>query len=292
MILGDELSKKRLIIEPGGGLGNRLLVISSAYNLARDCGIDDITLLWRNNNECGCDFDDVLAGLPLPSKVKTLHFGKESYKTLLKKGDVLGVLYKFIQGTFYKAFRSWSKGFRIPMHQGMTKEEQNGIKDFVLNSKGNKLYIEAYYTFYGELDLSNVSFNPEVVKKAKGYKSNVGNYDAMHIRRTDNVVAIENSPTELFYSKIDELLSVDANHRIYIATDDLGIMAELKDKYPLNILSESDSEVSRSSSEGMKYALYEMLILAGADALYASFGSTFTVIANAIGKNKMVVIQK
>ena len=69
-------------------------------------------------------------------------------------------------------------------------------------------------------------------------------------------------------------------------------MADLKKRYPQNILSENAGKVSRTSNEGMKFALYEMLILAGADTIYASYGSTFTVVANAIGQNEMIVLKK
>ena len=127
----------------------------------------------------------------------------------------------------------------------------------------------------------------------------------MHIRRTDNVVAIEKSPTKLFYDKIDELISANADasgtvdnnlgsgiakRKIYIATDDHDILEDLKNRYPETIVSEASAVASRTSSEGMQFALYEMLILSGADTLYASYGSTFTVIANAIGGNRLAVL--
>ena len=295
------MHKKTFIIEPGGGLGNRLLTISSAYNLARDCGITDIRLLWRNNNECGCDFEDVLSGLPMATIVKTMHFGKESYKELLKKGKVVGIFYKFFQMLFYKLFRLWSSRVQLPLYQDMSIEEKTELKDKVLNSKGRFVYIEAYYSFYGELDLSGISFNKEITKKFEDFKAVTGPYDAMHIRRTDNVEAIEKSPTGLFYDKIKEIVATDigagkavigeggknAGRKIYIATDDAGILNDLKAKYSGNIVSEANTAVSRTSAEGMRFALYEMLILSGAETLYASYGSTFTVIANAIGNNRM-----
>ena len=298
--------EKIMIIEPGGGLGNRLLTISSAYNLAKDCGITDIRLLWRNNNECGCDFEDVLDKLPLPTKVRTMHFGKESYQDLLKKCDVCGALHKCFQMLFYKIFRRWSSTVQLKTYQDMPVEEKQSLKDMVLSSKSKYVYIEAYYSFYGQLDLSGVSFNKDIEKKFVACKQALGSYDAMHIRRTDNVVAIEKSPTKLFYDKIDELISGNEDNsradvsdlrggivkkKIYIATDDSGILDDLRNRYPDAIVSEANSGVSRTSSEGMQFALYEMLILSGAETLYASYGSTFTVIANAIGSNRLVVLE-
>ena len=299
--------EKIMIIEPGGGLGNRLLTISSAYNLAKDCGIIDIRLLWRNNNECGCDFEDVLDKLPIPTKIRTLHFGKESYKELIKRCNLGGILHKFFQMLFYKVFRRWSSIVQLETYQDMPIEEKQSLKNVVLCSKSKYVYIEAYYSFYGELDLSGVSFNKDVVRKYEEYKGKLGTYDAMHIRRTDNVVAIEKSPTKLFYDKIDELINKDTDtsgtvynnpgsgiskKKIYIATDDSDILVDLKNRYPENIVSEANSGVSRTSSEGMQFALYEMLILSGADTLYASYGSTFTVIAHVISGNRLEVLSK
>lgn len=277
------MKSKTLIIEPGGGLGNRILAISSAYNLAKDCGITDILLLWRDNNECGCEFEDVLEKLPIPTKVHTMHFGKESYKELLKKGKFFSVLYKFFQMLAYRGFRMWSKKVQLPIYQDMPSEEKRVLKQKTIDSKGRYIYIEAYYEFYGELDLGSIIFNSEIVRKYKAFKERMGNYDAMHIRRTDNVAAIRKSPTKLFYDKIEEL----GEQNIYIATDDIDILEDLKSKYPDRIYSEASTAVSRSTSEGIKFALYEMLILSGAETLYASYGSTFTKIANAIGNNRM-----
>ena len=173
----------------------------------------------------------------------------------------------------------------------MPVEKQKALKSVIYNSQTEKVYIEGYYQFYGELDLSSVSFNKDIVDRVNEYKHTNGQYDAMHIRRTDNVDAIKQSPTELFYRKIDELVQRDSEHRIYLATDDAGIQADLMSKYPANILPKENGPVSRLSVEGMKFALYEMLILAGADTIYASFGSTFTIIANAIGRNEMIVLK-
>ncbi len=286
------MAKKTLIIEPGGGLGNRLLTISSAYQLAKDCGITDICLLWRNNNECGCNFEDVLVDLPLTTNVKNLHFGKESYKSLLKNGKFISIIYKFFQMFAYRTFRSWSNRVQLLITQNMSADERKELKEKVLESNNKYIYIEAYYSFYGELDLSGISFNKEVVEQYEAFKRSAGTYDAMHIRRTDNVEAIEKSPTKLFYNMVERILTGDSARKIYIATDDARILNDFRSKYPKTICSEANTSVSRTSTEGMRFALYEMLILSGAECLYASYGSTFTVIANAISHNKMIIVSK
>jgi hypothetical protein len=114
----------------------------------------------------------------------------------------------------------------------------------------------------------------------------------MHIRRTDNEIAIKNSPTELFYENVARIVNDKPDTKIYIATDDLDILDDMKKKWPDNIIYTKVDSISRRSTEGIKFALYEMLILAGARTIYASYGSTFSQIANLIGGNEMIVVKK
>ncbi len=286
------MSNKKLIVEPGGGLGNRILTLISAFNLAKDCSIEDITVLWRNNNECGCEFEDVFDSLPLPSKVKGIHFGKESYKELIKSGRLLCALRKFLHQKIYDLFRKIVSTIQLPTKEGHNFPEYWAeLRKYVENSKSKKIYIEAYYSFYGDISCEGFSFNKDIEDSLKKFKEKNGNYVAMHIRRTDNEIAIKNSPTELFYKKVDEIVGLNSETKIYIATDDLEILEDMKIKWPENIIYSESKAISRHSREGIRFALYEMLILAGAKTIYASYGSTFSQIANLIGSNEMVVLK-
>lgn len=287
------MNKKKLIIEPGGGLGNRILTLISAFNLARDCDIDDITVLWRNNNECGCEFEDVFESFPLPCKVKGIHFEKESYKRLIKSGRLFSALRKFFHQKLYDLFRRTVRRIQLPTQEGQnTPEKWDELRHWILNSKANTIYIEAYYSFYGDISCKGFVFNKDIEKRLAEFKEKNGDYVAMHIRRTDNEIAIKNSPTELFYEKAAEIVASDSGKKIYVATDDLSILADMKDKWPENIIFSPAEAITRRSREGIQFALYEMLILAGAETIYASYGSTFSKIANLISGNEMVVMQK
>ncbi len=290
----NSMSDKKLIVEPGGGLGNRILTLVSAFNLARDIGIDDITVLWRNNNECGCEYEDVFSALPMKCSVKGIHFGKESYKSLLKRGNVFEIARKFLHQMFYNIFRRVVRCIQLDTKEGYnSREDWDKIKEQALSTKSKTIYIEAYYPFYGDISCDGISFNKKIADKLSAFKEKNGQYVAMHIRRTDNEIAIKNSPTELFYSKVEELVKQKASVKIYIATDDRNILEDLQNKYPDNIISEAlGKNLSRRSTEGIQFALYEMMILAGAGTIYASFGSTFSQIANLIGGNEMIVVKK
>ncbi len=286
--------KKKLIVEPGGGLGNRILALISAFNLARDSGIEDITVLWRNNNECGCEYEDVFEKLPLPCKVKCIHFGKESYKSLIKSGKYLEAARKAFHQFFYNIFRTCVKRIQLDTRENASNpEDWSRLKKQIQGTGSHKFYIEAYYSFYGSVSCNGIKFNKTIESRLDKFKEENGNYVAMHIRRTDNIVAIKNSPTELFYEKIDKIVGQNPAIKIYVATDDKEILKDLQSKYPHNIISEAlGNSLSRRSTEGIQFALYEMLIMAGAKTIYASYGSTFSQIANLIGGNKMIVVKR
>lgn len=283
---------KKLILEPAGGLGNRILMLISAFNLARNCGIENITVLWRNNNECGCDYEDVFAKLPLKCYVRNLHFEKESYRRLAREGKVLRIARKAIYTIGYRIYKFRMRKYEMESRAGKnTYEDWDNLRNLVLSSKKRILFIEAYYSFYGEQDSRGMLFNQYVVNRANEYADRLGPYVAMHIRRTDNIVAIKNSPTELFYNKIAELVEEDNILKVYVATDDTDIISDLSRKYPNNVLSESSGNISRTSSEGIQFALYELLILAHAHTIYASFGSTFTQVASIVGRNEIETLK-
>ncbi len=91
---------------------------------------------------------------------------------------------------------------------------------------------------------------------------------------------------------MDEIVGKNSNQKVYVATDDVEILMDLKNKYPDNVVTQANSSPSRRTSEGIKFALYEMLILAGAKTLYASYFSTFSLMAHCIGKNEIIVLKK
>ena len=280
------------MIEPGGGLGNRILAMASAFALARDCGIDKIVLYWRNNNECGCDYEDIFVKMPKECIVKNIHFEKQTYKELLTKGKLIRVLKKYIQTRRYHRFVEKAQAVQLDTGENRTsREDYERLKQEVMGLDRDRAYIEAYYRFYGENDCSEISFNRDIVDKVENYKKSLGKYDAVHIRRTDNEDAIRKSPTELFYRKIEELVKENPSKKIYVATDDKAILDDLKSRYPSNVVSEATEAVSRRTAEGIRFAVYEMLILAGAEKIYASFGSTFTIIANSIGHNSIETLK-
>ena len=79
--------------------------------------------------------------------------------------------------------------------------------------------------------------------------------DAMigvHIRRTDNLASIRQSPIELFYQKLDEKIKEDGKVAIYLATDSEEVKREMKERYGDRIFC-SGKKADRGDFEIMSY---------------------------------------
>ena len=109
--------------------------------------------------------------------------------------------------------------------------------------------------------------------------------DAMigvHIRRTDNLASIRQSPIELFYQKLDEKIKENGKVAIYLATDSEEGKREMKERYGDRIFC-SGKKADRGSLEGIREGITDMYTLARTQKIYGSFQSSFSDMAAQIG---------
>lgn len=83
----------------------------------------------------------------------------------------------------------------------------------------------------------------------------------VHIRRTDNLASIRQSPIELFYQKLDEKIKEDGKVAIYLATDSEEVKREMKERYGDRIFC-SGKKADRGSLEGIREGITDMYTLA------------------------------
>lgn len=102
----------------------------------------------------------------------------------------------------------------------------------------------------------------------------------IHIRRTDNKRCIENSPDELFYEKINQILDNDRAARIFLCTDDDNLKHNMCSKYKDNIITREIS--TRYSPNGIEDAAIDVFLLSKCNKLYGS-QSGFVKLAADIG---------
>src|SRR5690606_35662462 len=111
----------------------------------------------------------------------------------------------------------------------------------------------------------------------------------IHIRRTDNISAIEASPNYLFERKIEEYLQENLATNFFLATDDPGVERHFKEKYPDNVMAYPKT-YGRDSKDGIVDALVELQLLAKTSVIYGSYWSSYSEMASRIGKIKLHIL--
>jgi hypothetical protein len=102
----------------------------------------------------------------------------------------------------------------------------------------------------------------------------------VHIRRTDNVRAIELSPTRLF---VEKMSSYPDKTVFWLATDDPGERLALERQFGSQILVYRPGTLNRGYAEGMKAALIEFIALSHCSEILGTVSSSFSELAAAYG---------
>jgi len=155
-----------------------------------------------------------------------------------------------------------------------------------LNGK-KRIYITSYNRFcpsrLGGGKIGDLFFPADDIEQIIGSvtsqfsKNTIG----VHIRRTDNVASIQNSPLEMFTEVMDEQIKSDETVKFYIASDDENVKDYMKEKYGDRIITHKWS-LTRGTVEGMKDAVAELFCLARTNSLIGSTNSTYSLMASAL----------
>lgn len=277
--------KGKIIINPIGGLANRMRSIASGVSLCQQTGLEFL-IIWRCDNTLNAKFEDLFeTGSILKGKIaypdKTVYNIK--YSVPRKKNLFISKIllnrfggYRFDEGYCHpltvKRCESEDE-FRL-----IVKEICEGGKDF---------YISSGLTFYEYDDnLYRRLFTPreDIIKEAQDIikRGSADHIIGMHIRRTDNKQSIFHSPDELFINKVRNELQKHRNLCIYLATDDETVKEKFKDTFGEKIIVNS-SCACRKSLDGMKNAMTELSILSMCEKIYGSYYSSFSEAAALLG---------
>ena len=110
----------------------------------------------------------------------------------------------------------------------------------------------------------------------------------VHVRKTDNEVAMKYAKDKLFYSEIDSLIKKRPNLNIYLAADSFETVKKYKLKYGRRILVFDDflsSEMprDRNSALATQFSMIELYLLSRTKIILKSIYSSFGYISAIIG---------
>ena len=260
-----------IIIEPVGGLCNRLRVIVSSYEAAVKHGTK-LFVVWRNTDNCNCSYNELFS---LPDFIRTLVVPN---RWLPNK-----IINQLIKIQFN----------RVHFDEDVCEWLNQGKTDIILDNM-KKTYLRTCEAIYGSWNLSRYNFsiiapNKEILEQVPAIireKKMIG----VHVRRTDSTQSIMKSPVEAFLKKMDLEIDRNRNTVFFLASDDEDIKNKFIERYgQSHVYTRNGISFSRSSSRGIKDAYVDLLCLSHCQKIYGSYWSSFSECASAMGKIPLVI---
>ncbi|MBE5881083.1 MAG: hypothetical protein E7289_02045 [Lachnospiraceae bacterium] len=244
-----------LIIQPIGGLCNRMRAINSALVLARKQN-QKLKVIWNINAELGCPFEE-----------------------LFEKTDAFTVMNIRSKWNPAKLFYQFTRK-RIGNDDIRNNRDTSGLTEEFQQTLNCPLYIATEEHFFECHDYSAFVPTAEIAERIERLTSSYGSHNVgVHIRRTDNKPAIGKSSTQAFIDSMEKEIALFPDTKFYLATDDLSEEANLRRRFPDRIISNETRDLSRDSVAGIKDALLDLMCLARTDKIIGSYFSSFTDIA-------------
>ena len=245
---------KEIIVQPLGGLCNRMRVIVGAISLAQKTE-KQLTIIWTQDATLNTKFSDLFE--PIPYKV--IECSLHSLK--------------------YKALYHWYKDFYRCMilddqwiSSNARGKEYDVWKDKI---EGRNLFLQTNLDILLDGDYSIFKAQPSVIKDLNNIECDE-NTIGLHIRRTDNSNAIKYSPTSLFFEKVEEELKYNPQTKFYLATDDPQEEQSFIEKFGKSILVYRKHSLDRNNPIAIKEALVDLHNLSHCKKIYGSYWSSFS----------------
>lgn len=277
------MSQGKITLVPVGGLANRMKAIDAAYHLAKDCG-SKLQVIWFKDKGLNCRFDQLFQH-PTDSIIT---IREATFCDLLLED------------------RPRKKNFFLPWlpehlkYDACIYEQQATLLfydhfDYAAWAKGRKVYLASCVYFYPQPD-------DKLFKLFKPIASLQQRIDAcsehfnehtigIHIRRTDNIASITQSPTELFIKQMEKFVERQPDTTFYLATDSEEEKQKLKQVF-VERISMSGHAAERNSLQGMQDALVELYTLSRTSRIIGSMQSSYSETAAQIGRIQCEFINK
>lgn len=268
------------IFYPVGGLANRMRVIDSAFHYA-SMNNQSCRIYWLKDDGLNCSFASIWKPfdqlIDSDSKILPLFF-----KLRRKSGFIrwmLGVLEKW----------NYLKVFSEDEFQSLTEDACSGK----LNNYRHSV-VCSYSTFFPaevfQSDLFQLRDDVKLLVKEETIlfdKNTIG----VHIRRTDNIDSILNSPLELFVIHMQQEIQKNKNTQFYLATDSEDVKVELTTLFG-NKLIVPNAKAERDTQQGIIQAVVELYSLSSTRKIMGSFFSSFSEMAATLGEIQLEVVKK
>ncbi len=272
-----------IYLQPHSGLANRLRVIISGLHFS-DIVQQELTLIWKKDKSLFCDFTDLF---------------EPNGKIILKKHNWKLKILNSLQNktTLYKLFsKLFSIDFSLFDKDAKEFVWSTGTNNFDLSKLPEKVanfYFSTCHEFC--FDTAYIKYLRPISAIQKSIDKNVTKFTnktiGIHVRRTDHLDSIEESPLEFFIETIRNDLEKDSSLNYFLATDDESVETILKNLFPGKINC-YQKDYARINIKGVQDAVVDLYSLANTCKIYGSYFSSFSDIAARIGNIPLEIIKK
>lgn len=277
------MSQGTITLVPVGGLANRMKAIDAAYHLAKDCG-SKLKVIWFKDKGLNCRFDELFQH-PTDSIIT---IREASFCDLLLED------------------RPRKKNFFLPWlpehlkYDACIYEQQATLLfydhfDYAAWARNRRVYLASCVYFHPQPEEKLFklfqpidSLQQEIAKRCADFNEHT---IGIHIRRTDNIASITQSPTELFIKQMEEIVEHQPDTIFYLATDSEAEKLTLKQAFGNHIIT-SPHAAERHSLSGMQEALIELYMLSRTSKIIGSMQSSYSETAAQIGGIQCTFINK
>ncbi len=256
-----------IIIQPSGGLCNRIRSINSAWTLARRKRVP-LKVLWLNAPELNCPFEQLFR--------PTGEFEVVNIDSLRSPR---------------KLFLQFSARQRLNNEDILNHKTGVTLNEDFFQSLSDSVYIFTWEQFYPTEDYHLFVPVPQIQERIDSFTRQFAPHMVgVHIRRTDNVSAIGKSGTDAFIQAMEAEIAADPQVQFFLATDERKEEAVLRKHFPGKILSNENRVLERNSTAGMHDAMIDLYCLAATDKILGSYWSSFTDVAAQMRNIPKVII--
>lgn len=268
---------KTLVLVPQGGLCNRLRAILSAVSLVAEGKVDaDISVGWSVNRECAARYDQLFHPYDFERLTIT---PRRWYDRPITRCNLHWPA--LVRRCFYNA-------------QYANVPPAASVLSNLAQRDGSRVYVSTGLSFapYAPLYIRRLRPLPHLQTQIEALSAAFDSHTVgIHIRRTDHVTSIAESPDALFVEAMQHCIDTDPAAHFYLATDDAALKARLKSLFPGRVAVQQ-CVGTRSDLRGMEEAVVDLWTLARTSRLIGSYWSSFSDTAAEIGGISLNIIRK
>lgn len=277
----------KLIVQPMGGLANRMRVIGKLRMVANEAHVP-MEVLWVSNKDVGAEWREIFEQ-PMDFVIREISgpYRHEYYSAKWYK-NIHHYLWAWLHRYTWLPYNIVEKLDEDTSEDGLQKLFNQWIAQL---QSGKILYISTGDNFGEDYDISIFKPIATLQKETDAFLPSDKEVYGIHIRRTDNAWAIENSPLELFENKVASILKAEPEALFYLASDDADTIAHFQKRFGDAILSRPKT-YGRTTVRGIQDAIIEMWLLSKTRKIFGSFYSSYSGMAAKIGNIDLEILKK